>query len=84
MFSRIQHGTDCQPEKYLYFKAVVKYVGGFWPMIGVFFAGYRSFFWFLVDKLRRKHAFKHANKKKTREDCCIVQVTCVQIFPNTS
>ena len=24
-------------------KAVVKYVGGFWP-IGVFFAGYRSFF----------------------------------------
>ena len=25
------------------FKAVVKYVGGFWP-IGVFFAGYRSFF----------------------------------------
>ena len=23
-------------------KAVVKYVGGFWP-IGVFFAGYRSF-----------------------------------------
>ena len=65
------------------FKAVVKYVGGFWP-IGVFFAGYRSFFLFLVDKLRRKHAFKHANKKKTREDCCIVQVTCVQIFPNTS
>ena len=42
------------------------------------------FFLFLVDKLRRKHAFKHANKKKTREDCCIVQVTCVQIFPNTS
>ena len=64
-------------------KAVVKYVGGFWP-IGVFFAGYRSFFLFLVDKLRRKHAFKHANKKKTRENCCIVQVTCVQIFPNTS
>ena len=27
----------------LLFKAVVKYVGGFWP-IGVFFAGYRSFF----------------------------------------
>ena len=26
-----------------FFKAVVKYVGGFWP-IGVFFAGYRSFF----------------------------------------
>ena len=26
-----------------YVKAVVKYVGGFWP-IGVFFAGYRSFF----------------------------------------
>ena len=25
------------------FEAVVKYVGGFWP-IGVFFAGYRSFF----------------------------------------
>ena len=25
--------------------AVVKYVGGFWP-IGVFFAGYRSFFFF--------------------------------------
>ena len=25
------------------FKAVVKYVGGFWP-IGVFFAGYGSFF----------------------------------------
>ena len=24
-------------------KAVVKYVGGFWP-IGVFFAGYHSFF----------------------------------------
>ena len=65
------------------FKAVVQYVGGFWP-IGVFFAGYRSFFLFLVDKLRRKHAFKHANKKKTREACCIVQVTCVQIFPNTS
>ena len=29
--------------KYTCFKAVVKYVGGFWP-IGVFFAGYRSFF----------------------------------------
>ena len=27
----------------LFVKAVVKYVGGFWP-IGVFFAGYRSFF----------------------------------------
>ena len=26
-----------------FLKAVVKYVGGFWP-IGVFFAGYRSFF----------------------------------------
>ena len=25
------------------FKAVVKYVGGFWP-IGVFFSGYGSFF----------------------------------------
>ena len=43
---------------------VVNTVGGFWP-IGVFFAGYRSFLLlFLVDKLRRKHAFKHANKKK--------------------
>ena len=28
---------------YIYIKAVVKYVGGFWP-IGVFFAGYHSFF----------------------------------------
>ena len=28
---------------YPWLKAVVKYVGGFWP-IGVFFAGYRSFF----------------------------------------
>ena len=28
---------------YYSLKAVVKYVGGFWP-IGVFFAGYRSFF----------------------------------------
>ena len=64
-------------------KAVVKYVGGFWP-IGVFLLVIVRFFLFLVDKLRRKHAFKHANKKKTREDCCIVQVTCVQIFPNTS
>ena len=49
------------------FKAVIfslNTAGGFWP-IGVFFAGYRSFFvLFLVDKLRRKHAFKHANKKK--------------------
>ena len=34
------------------------------------------FLLFLVDKLRRKHHFKHANKKKTREDCCIVLVTC--------
>ena len=33
------------------------------------------FFLFLVDKLRRKHPFKHANEKKTREDCCIGQVT---------
>ena len=49
---------------FVFFKAVVvKYVRGFWP-IGVFFAGYRSFFLFLVDKLIRKHAFKHANKKK--------------------
>ena len=37
------------------------------------------FFLFLIDKLRRKHPFKHANKKKTREDCCIVQVTCKTI-----
>ena len=29
--------------EFVLFKAVVKYVGGFWP-IGVFFAGYRSFF----------------------------------------
>ena len=62
------------PNERLLFKAVVNTVGGFWP-IGVFFAGYRSFFLFLVDKLRRTQAFKHA-KKKTREDCCIVQVTC--------
>ena len=34
-----------QTSYYVYYslKAVVKYVGGFWP-IGVFFAGYRSFF----------------------------------------
>ena len=44
-------------------KAIVNPVGGFWP-IGVFFAGYHSFFLFLVDKLRRKHAFKHVNEKK--------------------
>ena len=31
---------------------------------------------FLVDKLRRKHLFKHANENKNREDSCIVQVTC--------
>ena len=36
---------------------------------------------FLVDKLRRKHPFKHANKKKSREDCS--KHSCVQIFPNT-
>ena len=48
-----------------FFKAVVNTVGGFWP-IGVFFGGYRSGFLFLVDKLRRKHAFKHANKKNSR------------------
>ena len=40
------------------------------------FAGYRSFFLFLVDKLRRKHPFKHATKKNNNEDCCIVQVPC--------
>ena len=59
------------------FKVVVNTVGGFWP-IGVFFAGYVTvrFFLFLVDKLRQKHAFKHANKKKTCEDYYTVQVTC--------
>ena len=35
--------TDSRNRFYLDVKAVVKYVGGFWP-IGVFFAGYRSFF----------------------------------------
>ena len=35
------------------------------------------FFLFLVDKLRRKHPFEHANKNKTREDCCNVQVANV-------
>ena len=41
--------TVCTHFKALHFnlklllKAVEKYVGGFWP-IGVFFAGYRSFF----------------------------------------
>ena len=40
---RICHQTDSMNRFYLDVKAVVKYVGGFWP-IGVFFAGYRSFF----------------------------------------
>ena len=31
---------------------------------------------FLFDKFRLKHLLKHANKKKTREDCCSVPVTC--------
>ena len=35
----VQYDGGLLPE----IKAVVKYVGGFWP-IGVFFAGYRSFF----------------------------------------
>ena len=34
-------------------------------------------FLFLFDELRRKHLLKRANKKKTREDWCIVpSVTC--------
>ena len=49
-----------------------------------------GFFLFLFDKFRLKHLFKHANKKKSREDCCSVPVTCktvmfncVQIVRNT-
>ena len=34
---------DTTNSRYYGVKAVVKYVGDFWP-IGVFFAGYRSFF----------------------------------------
>ena len=34
------------------------------------------FFLFLFDKFRLKHLLKHANKKKTREGCCSVPVTC--------
>ena len=48
-FCPADHVPDWQPRMVLGMvesrsvKAVVKYVGGFWP-IGVFFAGYRSFF----------------------------------------
>ena len=44
LFLRGRRGKSLfQVWSHLSFKAVVKYVGGFWP-IGVFFAGYRSFF----------------------------------------
>ena len=33
-------------------------------------------FSFLFDKFRLKHFLEQANKKKTREDCCSVPVTC--------
>ena len=33
-------------------------------------------FLFLLDKFRLKHLLKHANKKKNREDCWSVPVTC--------
>ena len=57
-------------------KAVVNTVGGLLASRRVFLLVTVRFFLFLVDKLRRKHPFKHANKEKAREDCCIVQVTC--------
>ena len=34
------------------------------------------FFLFLFDKFRLNHLLKHANKKKSREDCSSVPVTC--------
>ena len=54
----------CKDMTSLLFKAVVNTVGGL-PR-GVFFAGYRSFFLFLADRLGRKHPFKHATKNKGR------------------
>ena len=54
-------------------KAVVKYVGGFWP-IGVFFSGYGSFFLFLDDKLRRKRLLVSTRIPKSREFYCNVIV----------
>ena len=59
---------------YYSLKAVVNTVGGLLASRRVF-CWLPFVFFFLVDKLRRKHHFKHANKK-TREDCCIIQVTC--------
>ena len=47
-------------------KAVVKYVGGLLASRRVFLLVTVRSFLFLVDQLRRKHPFKHANKKNSR------------------
>ena len=57
-------------------KAVVNTDEVCWPR-GVFFAGYRWDFLFLFDQFRLKPLLKHANKTKSREDCCSVPVTCM-------
>ena len=52
-------------------KAVVNTVGGL-------LASRRVFCWlflFLFDRFRLNHLNKHANKKKSRDDCCSVSVT---------
>ena len=55
----------CKDITSLLFKAVVNTVEGLLASRRVFCC-YRPFFLFLADPLRRKHPFKHANKKKTR------------------
>ena len=49
---------------WFFFKAVVNTVGGLMASRRVFCWLPFVFFLFLIDKLRRKHPFKHANKKK--------------------
>ena len=58
------------------FKAVVNTVEGLLASRRVFLLATVVLFLFLFDKFRLKHLLKHAHKKKTREDCCSVQVTC--------
>ena len=58
------------------FKAVVNTIGGLLASRRVFCWLPLFFVLFLFDKFRQKHLLKHANKNKSREDCCSVLVTC--------